>query len=82
MLNGRFIDIDFLETPRQRVIFLEDAAIFGIGRRADALELTRSQRGFEKIRRIEGAAGCRTRADQCMNLVDKQDRLRVGLQLL
>jgi hypothetical protein len=37
--NRRLDHVDLLEAPRQRVILLEDAAVFLVGGRADATQL-------------------------------------------
>jgi hypothetical protein len=78
----RLVDVDLLESPRQRVIFLEDATVFGVGRRADAFQLPGGERRLEQVRRVEGAARSRSGTDQGVDLVDEQDRLRVVAQLL
>ena len=39
LLDGRFVDIDFLEAARQRVVLLENAPVLGEGGGADALQL-------------------------------------------
>ena len=41
LLHRRLDHVDLLEAPRQRMILLEDAAIFGERGGADALELAR-----------------------------------------
>ncbi len=57
-------------------------AVFLIGRRADAAQHARLQRGLQEVRRIHGAARGRARADHGVDLVDEQDRAGIGLDLL
>ena len=47
--------IDLLKAPRQRRVFLEDAAVLGEGGRTNALELPRAERGLEQVGRIKRA---------------------------
>ena len=82
LLDGRLVDVDLLEATRQRVVLLEDAAVFVVRRRADALQLAGRQRRLEQVRRVERAARGGTRADQRVDLVDEQDRVAVLLELL
>ena len=79
--DGRFIDVDFLEATRQRVIFLKDAAVLGVCR-TDALELAIGKRRFEQVRCIECAAGSRSGTNQGMDFVDEQNGLGFFAQLL
>ena len=64
------------------MILLEDAAILGVGRRADALQLAVGKRRLEQVGSVQRPARCRTRADQRVDFVDEQDRLRILAQLL
>ena len=82
LLHRRLVDIDFLEPARERVIFFEDAAVFGVRRCANALQLPRRQSGLKQVRRIESPARCGARTNERVNLVDKQHRVRIGLELL
>ncbi|ABA48459.1 200 kDa antigen p200, putative [Burkholderia pseudomallei 1710b] len=82
LLDARLGHVDLLEAPRQRRILLEDAAIFGKRRRANALERARRQRRLQQVRRIERAARRGARADQRVDLVDEEYRVRPLLQLL
>ena len=81
-LHRRLGHVDLLETARQGVIFLEYAAVFVVGGRADALQLPGGERGFEQVGRVQGPAGCGARADQRMDFVDEQDRVAIVQQLL
>ncbi len=80
--DGRLDHVDLLEAPGQRVVLLEDAAVLVVGRGADALQLAARQRRLQQVRRVERAAGGGSGADQRVDLVDEEDRGRVGLQLL
>src|SRR5688572_23783753 len=71
--------LDFLEPPRQGAVALEIALVIVVGRRADALELARRQRGFEYVRRVHGAAAGRAGADDGVNFVDEQNRIGLFL---
>ncbi len=82
LLHGRLGHVDFLEAARQRVILLEDAAIFVIGGRADALQRAGGQRGLEQVGGVQRAAGGRAGADQRMDFVDEQDGVFGFRQLL
>ena len=75
-------DIDLLEAARQRMVFLEHAAVLGIGGRADALELPLRERRLEQVGCVERAARCRPCTDQGVDLVDEQHGIRVLEQLL
>jgi hypothetical protein len=64
------------------MIFLENAAIFDIGRRTDALQAARGQRGLQQIRGVQRTARGSARTDQRMDFVDEQDRIRIIGELL
>src|SRR5699024_2264484 len=56
-LGHRGLDhVYLLEAARQRRVFFKDAAEFGEGGRAYALELAAGQRRLEQVGRIQGAA--------------------------
>ncbi len=79
---NRFVDrglhhIDFLETTRQRVIFFENAPELGVRGCSDAFELPGRQRWLEQVGRVQRSARRRPSADQRVNLVDEQDRVRI-----
>ena len=80
--DGRLDHVDLLEAARQRVVFLEHAAVFVVGRRADALQLPGRKRRLEQIGCVERSARSRARADQRVDLVDEEDRVRVVDELL
>src|SRR5690606_20551632 len=56
LFDGGFDDIDLLETPRQSVIFFEDAAVFVVRGGPHALELSRRQRRLEQIGSVQRTA--------------------------
>src|SRR5213075_2389720 len=82
LLDRRLVDVDLLETPRERMVLLEDAAKLVISGRADALEGTGGERGLEQVGRIERSTRGAARADERVDLVDEEDRVRVVDQLL
>ena len=80
--DRRLRHVDLLEAPRQRVVLLEDLPVLVVGRRADALQRAGRQRGLQQVGRVERAARRRAGADDRVDLVDEQDRLRVLGELL
>ena len=81
-LLDRWLDhVNFLEAPRQRPILLENAAIFLISSRTDALHFTRRQHRFDQVRGVHHAAGSRAGADDGVNLVNEQDGVALLAQL-
>ena len=75
LLDGRFRHIDLLEAARQRVILLEDAAIFLVGGRAYAFQLPVRQRRLEQIGSIHRAARSRASPYHRVDLVYEQNRI-------
>ena len=53
LLDSRLDHVDLLETTRQRVVFLENSALFRVGGGSDAFELPGGQRRLEQIRRVK-----------------------------
>ena len=80
--DRRLRHVDLLEAPRQRVVLLEDLAVFAIRGRADAFQRAGGQRWLEQVGRVERAARRRAGADDRVDLVDEQDRLRIVAELL
>src|SRR5687767_2370590 len=64
------------------MILLKHAAIFGVGRGPDALQLPALQRRLEQVRGVERPARGGAGADQSMNFVYEQDGVGVIDQLL
>ena len=81
VLHRRLRDVDFLEASCQRVILLEDPAIFIVGSRADAPQLAIVERRLDQVGSIHHAAGRRTGSDHRMNLVDEKNGSRLLLDL-
>ena len=82
LLDARLGDIDLLEPPRERVVLLEYAAIFLVGRRADTAYFAVRQYRLDQVARIHDTAGCRACADDGVNFVNKEYRARVLLDFL
>ena len=81
-LGHRRLDhVDLLEAARQRVVLLEDAAVFLVGGRADAAQLAAGQHRLDQVGGIHDAAGGGAGADHGVDLVDEQDGARLLLQL-
>ena len=58
------------------MVFLEDAAIFGVGRCADAFEYALRKRRLQKSGCIQGPSRRRAGADQGMNFINEQHGAR------
>ena len=80
--DGGLDDVNLLEAPGQRVILLEDAAIFLICGGTDAADLAVRQHGLDQVRGIHDPAGRGAGADHGVNLIDEQDRTRLFLQFV
>ena len=72
VFDSRFVDDDRLETACQGRVLLDVLAVFVERRRADAVELTASEGGLEKVGGVHRAVRL-ARADQRVHLVDEQD---------
>ena len=82
VFDGRLTDIDLLEAPRQGAVLLEDAAELLEGGGADAANLAGRQQRLEQVGRIHDPARGRAGADDGVDLVDEQDRVRTLAQLV
>ena len=80
LLSG-LADLDGLETSLESRVLLDVLAVLVEGCRADHLEIAARKRGLENIRGVR-AALCRARADDCMELVDKENRVLALLDLV
>ncbi len=80
LAHRRLDDVDLLEATGQRTVFLEDAAVFLEGGRADAAQLARGQRRLDQVGRIHGATRRRAGPDDGVDLVDEQHRVGDLLQ--
>src|SRR5450759_4497161 len=81
-LDRRFVYINLLETPGKGVILFKDAAIFIVGGRPDALQLPRRKSWLKQVGGIERAARSGAGANQRVNFIDKQNRVRIVEELL
>jgi hypothetical protein len=72
IFNAWFVNVDFLETPGQRAVLLENTPEFLKGRRANATDLAGTEHRLEQVRRIHHTARRRTGTNNGMNLIDKQ----------
>ena len=75
--HGRLADIDALEPALQRAIAFECLAVILERGRADAAQLAVRQGWLENVRCVHRAAAGRARADDIMDLVDEENRLRI-----
>jgi hypothetical protein len=73
--------LDRLEAALQRRVLLDVLAVFIERRRTDGLQLTARQHGLEDRRRVDRALG-RARTDEGVDLVDEQDDVAPGADLL
>ena len=79
--HRRLDDVDLLEAARQRVVLLEDAAIFLVGGRADAAQLAVGEHRLDQVGGVHDAARGGAGADDRVDLVDEEDRAGLLLQL-
>ncbi len=76
ILDRGLVHVDLLEPAQQGAVLFEMVAEFLVGGRADAADRTRTERRLQKVRRIHRPAAGRTRADDRVDFVDEQDRVR------
>ncbi len=79
--DGRLLDLDRLEPALERRVLLEVLAVLVERRRTDGLELAAGEHRLEDARRVDRAFGG-TRTDERVQLVDEQDDVAAGLDLL
>jgi hypothetical protein len=77
----RLGDLDRLEAALERGVLLDVLAVLVEGRRADGLQLAAGQHRLEDRRRVDGALGG-TRTDEGVDLVDEDDDVAAGADLL
>ena len=77
----RLGDLDRLEAALERGVLLDVLAVLVERRRADDLQLTAGEHRLEDGGRVDGALG-RTGADEGVDLVDEQDDVAAGADLL
>src|SRR5690625_5218453 len=75
------IDLDRLEAALEGGVLLDVLAVLLEGGGADGLQLTAGQHGLEDAGGIDRALGC-TRTHQGVDLVDEQDDVAAGADLL
>ena len=78
LLDGRFVDLDHLEAPRERAVAVERALVLGVGGRADAAQLAGGEAGLQDVRSVERAGRHRAGADDRVDFVDEQDVIGLG----
>jgi hypothetical protein len=79
--DRRLLDLDRLEAALEGGVLLEVLAVLLEGGRADRLELSAGQHRLEDARRVDRALGG-TRPDERVQLVDEQDDVAAGADLL
>ena len=79
--HGRLADLDRLEAALERGVLLEVLAVLVERGRADGLQLAAGQHRLEDRRRVDRALGG-TRTDEGVDLVDEQDDVAAGADLL
>ena len=72
ILDARLLDEDGLEAARERGILLEMLLVLVERRRTDDLDLAARERRLQDIGGVERAL-CRTRANECVHLIDEED---------
>jgi hypothetical protein len=77
----RFLDLDRLEPALERGVLFQVLAVLVEGRRADRLQLASREHRLEDRRRVDRALGG-TRPDEGVQLVDEQDDVAAGPDLL
>src|SRR5215213_567021 len=74
VFDSRFTDVNLLEATFECRVFLDVFLVFGECGRADAAQLTTRERRLQHVRCIDRAFGS-ARANECVQLVDKQNYL-------
>ena len=77
LVDGRLVDGDLLQAPRQRAILLDVLELLE-RRRANHAQIARREQRLEQRREIHRAAGDRAGADGGVHFVDEENRLRPG----
>ena len=81
MRDRRLAHLNWLETALECGVLLDVLAIFVQGRRADGLQFTARQFGFEDRRGVDRTLGG-ARTHQGMQLIDEQNDVAAGVDLL
>lgn len=79
--QGRLRDLDGLEAALKSGVLLQVLAVLVQGRRTDGLQLTAGQHRLQDRSGVDGTLGG-TRTDQRVQLVDEQDDVAAGADLL
>src|SRR6185312_1874191 len=79
--HRRLCDVDLLEAPRERMILLEDPAVFLVGGRADAADLAVGEHRLDEVGGIHDTARGGAGADHGVDLVDEEDGPGLFLEL-
>ena len=79
--DGGLLDLDGLEAPLERGVLLEVLAVLVERGGTDRLELTTCEHRLEDAGGVDGSLG-RTRADERVQLVDEEDDVAAGADLL
>ena len=74
---GRLEHVDLLEAARQRAVAIERLLHVAERRRADAAQRAVRQRRLQQVAGVHRAAGRRAGADERVDLVDEEDRVRL-----
>src|SRR6478736_5400330 len=77
----RLLHLDRLEAPLEGRVLLDVLAVLVERRRTDRLQLTTGEHRLENRRRVDGALGG-TRTDERVDLVDEDDDVAAGADLL
>ena len=72
IFDGRFIDVNFLESTAQRAVFFEMLAEFLVGGGAHATQFAALKRRFQKVGGVHRTARGGASTDDRVNLVDEQ----------
>ena len=82
IFDGGFGDINFGKTPGEGFVLVEKIAVFGVRCRSDAADIAPSQRRLEDVACIHAPAASAACSHQCMDLVDEDDRIGQGFELV
>ena len=80
--HTRFVDVDPLKPPSKRPVAVECGLVLGMGRGTDTTQIAGRKCRFKDVRSIHRTARNRSGTDNCMDLVDKQYRVFLFLDLV
>ncbi len=81
LLSSGLIHLDFLKPSREGSVLVKVLLILIVGRRADTAYLPRGEHRLQNVRSVHRAPGDCPGPYNCMDLIDKEDDLRLLLQL-